>query len=120
MPRRIRLSRRHLLASAIAGATSFAASAILRAQGAGGRAPLKVGVLLPRSGYEASIGQDCQRGVDIAPGILKSLNLPELTVMNADTESNVDVARERAEKLINDGAQLLIGAFDSGQTTAIA
>ena len=40
--------------------------------------------------------------------------------MNADTESNVDTARARAEKLISDGAQLLIGAFDSGQTTAIA
>jgi len=120
MPRRIHLSRRHLLASAVAGATSLAAPGIARAQGAGGRPPLKVGVLLPRSGFEASIGQDCQRGVDIAPGILKTLNLPELAVMNADTESNVDVARERAEKLINDGAQLLIGAFDSGQTTAIA
>ena len=120
MPRRIHLSRRHLLASAIAGATSQAAPGIVRAQGAGGRPPLKVGVLLPRSGFEASIGQDCQRGVDIAPGILKSLNLPDLVVMNADTESNVDVARERAEKLINDGAQLLVGAFDSGQTTAIA
>jgi branched-chain amino acid transport system substrate-binding protein len=34
--------------------------------------------------------------------------------MNADTESNVDTARARAEKLINDGAQLLVGAFDSG------
>jgi branched-chain amino acid transport system substrate-binding protein len=118
MPRSIRLSRRHLLASAVTGATSLAMPRIGRAQG--GRPPLKVGVLLPRSGFEASIGQDCQRGVDIAPGILKSLNLPELSVMNADTESNVDVARERAEKLINDGAQLLIGAFDSGQTTAIA
>ena len=40
--------------------------------------------------------------------------------MNGDTESNVDAAREHAEKLISDGAQLLIGAFDSGQTTAIA
>ena len=40
--------------------------------------------------------------------------------MNGDTESNVDTARERAEKLISDGAQLLIGAFNSGQTTAIA
>jgi branched-chain amino acid transport system substrate-binding protein len=40
--------------------------------------------------------------------------------MNADTETNVEVARARAEKLINDGAQLLVGAFDSGQTTAIA
>ena len=40
--------------------------------------------------------------------------------MNGDTESNVDTAREHAEKLVNDGAQLLIGAFDSGQTTAVA
>jgi branched-chain amino acid transport system substrate-binding protein len=118
MPRRINITRRHLLAGA--AATSLAAPSIVRAQGAAARAPLKVGVLLPRSGFEASIGQDCQRGVDIAPGILKSLGLPELTMMNADTESNVDVARQRAEKLINDGAQLLIGAFDSGQTTAIA
>ena len=77
-------------------------------------------MLLPRSGYEAGIGQDCQRGVDIAPGILKSLGLPDLTIVNGDTESNVDVARERAEKLIDDGARLLVGAFDSGQTTAIA
>ena len=40
--------------------------------------------------------------------------------MNADTETKVDVARSRAEKLISDGAQLLVGAFDSGQSTAIA
>jgi branched-chain amino acid transport system substrate-binding protein len=83
-------------------------------------AALKVGVLLPRSGMQAGIGQDCQRGVDIAPGILKDLGLPPLQIINADTETNVDVARSRAEKLINDGAQLLIGAFDSGQSTAIA
>jgi branched-chain amino acid transport system substrate-binding protein len=69
---------------------------------------------------QAGIGQDCQRGVDIAPAILKSLGLPDLAIMNADTESNVDTARARAEKLISDGAQLLVGAFDSGQTTAIA
>jgi branched-chain amino acid transport system substrate-binding protein len=81
---------------------------------------LKVGVLLPRSGAQAGIGQDCQRGVEIAPPIFKSLGLPELTIMNADTETNVEVARARAEKLISDGAQLLMGAFDSGQTSAIA
>jgi branched-chain amino acid transport system substrate-binding protein len=81
---------------------------------------LKVGVLLPRSGAQAGIGQDCQRGVELAPAIFKQLGLPELAIMNADTETNVEVARARAEKLINDGAQLLVGAFDSGQTTAIA
>src|SRR5471032_2490730 len=89
---------------------------IVRAQGAA----LKVGVLLPRSGYQAGIGQDCQRGVDITAGILKDLGLPSLQIMNADTETNVDVARSRAEKLIADGAQLLMGAFDSGQSSAIA
>src|SRR6516225_7760897 len=100
-------------AGLLAGAAPFS---ILRAQSA----PLKVGVLLPRSGAQASIGQDCQRGVELASPILKELGLPGLTIMNADTETNVEVARARAEKLINDGAQLLVGAFDSGQTTAIA
>src|SRR5438876_7664624 len=82
--------------------------------------PLKVGVLLPRSGAQAGIGQDCQRGVELAPPIFKALGLPDLAIVNADTETNVEVARARAEKLINDGAQLLVGAFDSGQSTAIA
>jgi branched-chain amino acid transport system substrate-binding protein len=113
---RTALSRRSFTAGAAATATLLAAPAIVRAQGGA----LKVGVLLPRSGFEASIGQDCYRGVEIAPPILKSKGLPELTVMNADTESNPDVARARTEKLISEGAQLLIGAFDSGQTTAIA
>jgi branched-chain amino acid transport system substrate-binding protein len=109
------ISRRRVLAGAAATTALLASPAIVRAQGA-----LKVGVLLPRSGAQAGIGQDCQRGVEIAPAIFKSLGLPELTIMNADTETNVDVARARAEKLISDGAQLLVGAFDSGQSTAIA
>src|SRR5690348_4569048 len=100
-------------ASAAVGVLPFN---IVRAQGAA----LKVGVLLPRSGVQAGIGQDCQRGVDIAPGILKDLGLPALAIMNADTETKVEVARSRAEKLISEGAQILVGAFDSGQSTAIA
>src|SRR5712675_1210650 len=107
-------------------AAGVAAAALLAATGTpfnsaraqGG--PLKVGVLLPRSGAQAGIGQDCQRGVELAPAIFKELGLPELAIMNADTETNVEVARARAEKLINEGAQLLVGAFDSGASTAIA
>jgi branched-chain amino acid transport system substrate-binding protein len=117
---RVSPSRRRLLAGAAATAASLAAPAIVRAQGSANGTPLKVGVLLPRSGFEAGIGQDCQRGVDIAPPIFKSLGLPELAIMNGDTESNVDTAREHAEKLIGDGAQLLVGSFDSGQSAAIA
>ncbi|HWC94266.1 MAG TPA: ABC transporter substrate-binding protein [Pseudolabrys sp.] len=113
-----RLTRRSFgagLAAAgfIAGTAPFN---IVRAQGA----KLKVGVLLPRSGMQAGIGQDCWRGAEIANELLKEMGLPELELMNGDTETNVDAARSRAEKLIGDGAQLLTGAFDSGATTAIA
>jgi branched-chain amino acid transport system substrate-binding protein len=114
MPSHHALTRRTLLAGT--AAALVAAPAIVRAQGAA----LKVGVLLPRSGAQAGIGQDCFRGVELTGPILKELGLPELQIMNADTETNVEVARSRAEKLIADGAQLLMGAFDSGQSTAIA
>jgi branched-chain amino acid transport system substrate-binding protein len=113
-----------------AGLTRRTVTAGLGAALAAGTAPfnivraqaksLKVGVLLPRSGFQAGIGQDCQRGVEISNGVLKDLGYPNLEIMNGDTESNVDVARSRAEKMISDGAQLLVGAFDSGQSTAIA
>jgi branched-chain amino acid transport system substrate-binding protein len=103
-------------AAGLAAATTLAPFGIVRAQSRS----LKVGVLLPRSGVQAGIGQDCHRGVQVATGILKDLGLPGLEIMNGDTESNVDVARSRAERLISEGAQLLVGAFDSGQTTAIA
>ena len=110
------IPRRALLAGTAAVGAALAMPDVVRAQGE----QLKVGVLLPRSGVQAQIGQDCQRAVELAPPILKSLGLPELTIMNADTETNVDTARSRAERLISEGAQMLVGAFDSGQTSAIA
>jgi branched-chain amino acid transport system substrate-binding protein len=106
-------SRNIALAGAAAALSPFG---IVRAQAR----TLKVGVLLPRSGIQAGIGQDCHRAVELTNGILRDLGLPALELMNGDTESNVDVARSRAERLIGEGAQLLVGAFDSGQTTAIA
>jgi branched-chain amino acid transport system substrate-binding protein len=64
--------------------------------------PLKIGVLLTRSGLQAGLGQDCQRAVDMAPGILQSLGLPDFAIMSGDTESNVDTALARGEQLIGD------------------
>ncbi len=105
-------TRRRLLAGAAATAAAIAAPAIVRAQSG----PLKVGVLLPRSGFEAGIGQDCQRGVDIAPAILKSHGPAGTDDHRTATPNRTSRrARARAEKLISDGAQLLVGAFDSGQ-----
>jgi len=103
-------------ASAVVGGSTLAAPALVRAQ----PKKLKVGVLLPRSGALAFIGQSCQRGADIAPALLRDMYGVDVELMNADIESNVDVARSRAEKLIDEGAQVLMGAFDSGPTAAIA
>jgi branched-chain amino acid transport system substrate-binding protein len=102
--------------AASAAVSALAPFSVARAQAR----TLKVGLLLPRSGVQAGIGQDCHRVTAYAAGILRDLGLPGLEIMNGDTESNVDVARSRAERLISEGAQLLVGAFDSGQTTAIA
>ena len=53
------IPRRALLAGTAAVGATLAMPAVVRAQGE----PLKVGVLLPRSGVQALIGQDCQRAV---------------------------------------------------------
>src|SRR5467141_1124335 len=81
---------------------------------------LKVGVILPRSGYLSFIGQSCQKGADLAPGVIKEMLGVEIELMNADFESNVDTARTRAERLIQEGAHVLVGPFDSGAASAIA
>ena len=99
----------------VAAGTAMA-PAIVRAQ----TSEVKVGVILPKSGVLAQLGQSCQRGADIAPEVLREMYGVDIELMNADFESNVDTARARAEKLINDGAQVLVGPFDSGAAAAIA
>src|SRR6185437_4048516 len=111
-----RLTRRDFtLGAAAAGATL--ATPLRRARAAG--PAIKVGNLLPRSGFEALIGENCQRSVNLAKQMLPEMGY-SIEIMDADTESKPEVARTQAEKLIRDGAQMLVGAFDSGQTAAIA
>jgi len=103
-------------ATALGAAAALAPFGIVRAQAQ----KLKVGVLLPRSGVQALIGQSCQKGADLAPAVLKQVLGVDIELMNADTESSADVARTRAERLIQEGANVLVGAFDSGHSAAIA
>jgi branched-chain amino acid transport system substrate-binding protein len=110
------ISRRRFNLALAGAAASTAAPAYVRAQGS----RLKVGVLLPRSGVQGFIGQSCQKGADLAPAVLKSMYGVDIELMNADTETNVDTARTRAERLIQEGAQILVGPFDSGAASAIA
>src|ERR1700741_5160071 len=104
------------LAAAAALAAVPAAVPYVRAQSP----KLKIGVILPRSGYLSFIGQSCQRGADLAPGVIKDMLGVDIELMNADFESNVDTARNRAERLIQEGANVLVGPFDSGAASAIA
>jgi branched-chain amino acid transport system substrate-binding protein len=97
-------------------ATALAPFGIVRAQSQ----KLKVGMILPRSGVQGFIGQSCQKGADLAPGVIKELLGVDVELMNADTETNVDTARTRAERLIQEGAHVLVGPFDSGAAGAIA
>ncbi|AWK88815.1 ABC transporter substrate-binding protein [Azospirillum thermophilum] len=113
---RLALTRRQVGQAALAAGTL---AAFGRAPAFAQAPTLKVGVLLPRSGLLAQAGQACQRGADIAPAVLADLG-HRVEILSADTESNVDVARSRTEKLINDGANVIVGAFDSGQTAAAA
>ena len=104
-------------ALAAAGVVSLANPfSIVRAQAQ----KLKVGVILPRSGVQGFIGQSCQKGADLAPGVIKEMLGVDIEIMSADSESNVDTSRTRAERLIQEGANVLVGAFDSGQTAAMA
>ena len=102
-------------AAAVGAATAFSPLNV-RAQAQ----KLKVGVILPRSGVQGLIGQSCQMGADIAPALIKDMLGVDVELMNADWETNVDVARTRAERLIQEGAHVLVGPFDSGAASAIA
>jgi branched-chain amino acid transport system substrate-binding protein len=113
--RRATLSRRRLLAGAAAAATAVAAPPVVRAEAQA----LKIAVLLPRSGYLAPAGQSCYRGAVIAPKVLADYG-HKVELVHIDIESNADIARTQAERVIDEGAHLIVGAFDSAATSAIA
>jgi branched-chain amino acid transport system substrate-binding protein len=109
-------------AGAAAGATALAGfPAVLRAQ-----APtLKIGVVHPVTGPLAEPGQACrlcaQMAADAinASGGIKSLGGVRLELILGDTQSKPDVARTETERVINAGAQLLMGPFSSGDAAAM-
>ena len=120
MTSHIAFTRRRLGKAALAGATLLGAPMPLR-QASAQAANMKVALLLPTSGIQAQIGQACRRGADVANDVFADMKMPvKLDIANYDTESKPDAARTQAEKAIDGGAQMLVGAFDSGQTIAIA
>ncbi len=81
---------------------------------------LRIGVLLPTSGHESALGQECKKGADIAFDVLKPHLGVDFELVFADTESNANVGRTKTEKLINSGVHAIVGAYDSGVTSVVA
>jgi branched-chain amino acid transport system substrate-binding protein len=108
-------TRRGVLAGAAATGALIHAPALVQAQAKS----LKIAVLLPRSGYLAPAGQSCHRGALIAPKVLADYG-HQVELVHVDVESNPDVARNQCERVINDGVNAIVGAFDSASTLAMA
>ncbi|MGH2392982.1 MAG: ABC transporter substrate-binding protein [Candidatus Limnocylindria bacterium] len=118
-----RVQRRTFLQAAgtAAGAAALGFPAVLRAQ-----APsFKVGAVHPVTGPLAEPGQACRLGAQMAAdainaaGGIKSLNGMKIELVLGDTQTKPAVGRTEAERVINQGAQMLMGSFDSGSTQAI-
>src|SRR3982075_2247478 len=109
-------------AGAAAGATALAGfPAFLRAQ-----APtFKIGVVHPVTGPIAEPGQACRLGAQMAAdainaaGGIKSMGGMKLELLVGDAQSKPEVGRTEAERVITQGAQMLMGSFDSGSTAAM-
>src|SRR5262249_19404762 len=104
-----------------AGAAVLGAPSLLRAQ-----APVvKIGVIHPVTGPLAEPGQACRLGAQMAAeainaaGGVKALGGAKLELLLGDTQSKPDVGRAEAERVVNQGALLLMGSFDSGSTAAM-
>src|SRR5262250_97678 len=109
-------------AGAAAGAATLAGfPAVLRAQ-----APaIKIGAVHPVTGPLAEPGQACRLGATMAveavnaAGGIKAMNGARFELIVGDTQTKPDVGRTEAERVINQGAQILMGSFDSGSTAAM-
>jgi len=115
------VGRRTILAGAAAGAAALGFPAVVRAQ----PKTVKIGVIHTLTGPLAEPGQACRLGAQLAAehvnaaGGIKSMGGAKLELLLGDTQTKPDVARAEAERVINGGAQMLMGAFNSGDTAAM-
>lgn len=102
--------------------STFGVPTLLRAQ----PATIKIGSIQPATGPLAVIGQAQRRGNQLAVdsinagGGIKSLGGAKLELLLGDSESKAEVGRSEADRLIKEGAVLLVGPFQSGVAMAIA
>jgi len=115
------IARRTFLRAAAGGAAVAAGPRPLRAQ----PRTFKIGVIHPVTGPLAEPGQACRMGAQMAAdainaaGGIKALGGMRLELLLGDTQTKPELGRTEAERVIAQGAQMLVGSFDSGSTAAM-
>ena len=116
-----RLTRRAWLKTTAAGTALAGFPLPLRAQ----PRTFKIGAVHPVTGALAEPGQACRLGAQMAvaainaAGGIKSKGGIRLELIVGDTQTKPENGRVEAERLVNQGAQMLLGSFDSGSTNAM-
>jgi branched-chain amino acid transport system substrate-binding protein len=116
-----RLTRRAWLKTTAAGAALAGFPLPLRAQ----PRTFKIGAVHPVTGALAEPGQACRLGAQMAveainaAGGIKSKSGIRLELIVGDTQTKPENGRVEAERLVNQGARMLLGSFDSGSTNAM-
>src|SRR5262245_48361644 len=114
-----RVTRRAFLMSAAVAATGFPLP--LRAQ----PKTFRIGAVHPVTGPLAEPGQACRLGAQMAidainaAGGIKSKGGMKLELILGDTQTKPENGRVEAERVVSQGAQMLLGSFDSGSTNAM-
>ena len=115
------VTRRTFLRTAATSAALVVSPPPLRAQ----PKTFKIGVIHPVTGPLAEPGQACRMGAQMAADVInaaggiKALGGTRLELLLGDTQTKPDVGRTEAERVVNQGAQMLLGSFDSGSTAAM-
>lgn len=121
--KRVGVDRRTVLKGmgAVGAAGVLGFPAVLRGQ----VREIKIGSIQPMTGPLAAIGKSTRQGNQLAVdhinggGGIKSMGGAKLTLVPGDTQYKPEVARAETERLMGEGAHVLVGAFDSGTINAM-
>src|SRR5499427_5928342 len=116
-----RTTRRTFLTTTAGGAAVLGFPLPLRAQAK----TFKIGAIHPVTGALAEPGQACRLGAQMAidavnaAGGIRSKGGIRLELILGDTQTKPENGRVEAERVVTQGAQMLLGSFDSGSTNAM-
>lgn len=84
---------------------------------------IRIGVATALTGAYGDLGEQVRRAVDFAVDEMNAkggIDGHKIETQYLDTQAKADIARQQAEKLVNDGYTILTGSIASGEALGIA